>query len=80
MTNLQFFSLKHFVRGSVSIWEKSYPLRLCWQTLVKMQMTFFKYCKERRQISSFQNFLFILKISDDCWDRTHYILNSGLVC
>jgi hypothetical protein len=25
------FCLKHyFVRGSVSIWELSYPLRLCW--------------------------------------------------
>jgi hypothetical protein len=28
--DLQFFCLKHyFVRGSVSIWEQSYPLRLC---------------------------------------------------
>jgi hypothetical protein len=27
------------------------------QTLVLMQMTFFKLCKENRQISSFQNFL-----------------------
>jgi hypothetical protein len=30
MINLQFFCLKHyFVRGSVSMWEQSYPLRLC---------------------------------------------------
>jgi hypothetical protein len=42
MTNLQFFSLKHyFVCRSVSIWEQSYPLRLCLgQTLVLMQMKF----------------------------------------
>jgi hypothetical protein len=26
-----FFYLKHyFVCGSVSVWEQSYPLRLCW--------------------------------------------------
>jgi hypothetical protein len=31
MTNLQFFCLKHyFVCGSVSIWQQSYPLMLCW--------------------------------------------------
>jgi hypothetical protein len=31
MTNLQFFCLKYyFVCGSVSIWEQSYPTRLCW--------------------------------------------------
>jgi hypothetical protein len=28
---LKLFYLKHyFVRGSVSIWEQSYSLRLCW--------------------------------------------------
>jgi hypothetical protein len=31
MMNLQFFCLKHyFVCGSVSVWEQSYLLRLCW--------------------------------------------------
>jgi hypothetical protein len=78
MMNLQFFCLKHyFVCGSVSIWEQSYPLRLCWGKRSYNANGIFKYCKESRQISSFQNFLFFLtSFLSESW-KMHYKEDSS---
>jgi hypothetical protein len=60
MTNLQFFCSKHyFVRGSVSIWEQSYPTKvMLGQTLVLMQMTFLNNVRKVGRLVLFRTYWF----------------------